>query len=231
MDTFSLYTSNMSQTCILCGQVLATKYFSTRFVKVSVEKVPWLVDRLQVQVLPCVGCFIGGKLKHRCVTVSWRKGSQCGSLRLIRCRGRLIGFEELGNDDSFATAALELRLSLIGEYGMRLRWHVRSRKAEELRQVSLKVQVRQVKASRPRRVAEDGAEVPTMRMKMRVTEIPGGCRVVNHVDEDEDVVAIGPKRRRHIRRSVGASGLACMGSALHLFLFHSSIRFHLCLTT
>lgn len=79
MDTFSLYTSNMSQTCILCGQVLATKYFSTRFVKVSVEKVPWLVDRLQVQVLPCVGCFIGGKLKHRCVTVSWRKGSQCGT--------------------------------------------------------------------------------------------------------------------------------------------------------
>ena len=97
--------------------------------------------------------------------------------------------------------------------------------------MSSKVQVRQVKASRPRRVAEDGAEVPTMRMKMRVTEIPGGCRVVNHVDEGEDVVAIGPKRRRHIRRSVGANGLACMGSALHLFLFHSSIRFHLCLTT
>lgn len=28
---------------------------------------------------------------------------------------RLIGFEELGNDDAFETATLELRLSMCGE--------------------------------------------------------------------------------------------------------------------
>ncbi|KZW04073.1 thioredoxin-like protein [Exidia glandulosa HHB12029] len=72
-------------------EAIAPKYFSTRFIRVCVENVPWLVDKLQVQVLPCVACFVGGVLKHR-----------------------LIGFEELGNDDSFTTASLEMKLSLLG---------------------------------------------------------------------------------------------------------------------
>ncbi|EJD53742.1 thioredoxin-like protein [Auricularia subglabra TFB-10046 SS5] len=71
-------------------ETIAPKYFSTRFIRVNVENAPWLVDRLQVQVLPCVACFIGGVLKHR-----------------------MIGFEELGNNDSFATASLEIRLQLV----------------------------------------------------------------------------------------------------------------------
>ncbi|KAH7105553.1 thioredoxin-like protein [Auriculariales sp. MPI-PUGE-AT-0066] len=72
-------------------EALAPRYFATRFIRVFVENVPWLVNKLQVQVLPFIGCFMDGVLKHR-----------------------MVGFEELGNDDSFATAALEMRLSLIG---------------------------------------------------------------------------------------------------------------------
>ncbi|KAF9519525.1 hypothetical protein BS47DRAFT_1336960, partial [Hydnum rufescens UP504] len=72
-------------------EILAPRHFSTRFVRVFVENVPWLVEKLQIKILPCVVCFING--------VS---------------RDRLIGFEEIGNDDSFTTSALELRLSQSG---------------------------------------------------------------------------------------------------------------------
>ncbi|KAK7061834.1 thioredoxin-like protein [Favolaschia claudopus] len=70
---------------------LAPKYFNTRFFRVFVENVPWLVERLGIKVLPCVICFVDGVSKDR-----------------------LIGFEELGNTDGFETAVLELRLSTIG---------------------------------------------------------------------------------------------------------------------
>ncbi|KAH8999250.1 thioredoxin-like protein [Lactarius akahatsu] len=66
---------------------LAPKYFNTRFLRVFVEKVPFLVEKLGIKVLPCVVCFIKGVTKDR-----------------------IIGFEELGNVDSFSTATLELRL-------------------------------------------------------------------------------------------------------------------------
>ncbi|KAF8621675.1 hypothetical protein AX15_007688 [Amanita polypyramis BW_CC] len=70
---------------------LAMKYFRTRFFRVFVENVPWVVQRLGVKVLPCVICFIDGVSKDR-----------------------LIGFEELGNNDSFTTALLETRLLSCG---------------------------------------------------------------------------------------------------------------------
>ncbi|KAF8195758.1 GTPase inhibitor [Mycena galopus ATCC 62051] len=70
---------------------LAPKYFDTRFFRVFVEDVPWLVERLGVKVLPCVICFVDGVSKDR-----------------------LIGFEELGNSDAFDTAVLELRLAVSG---------------------------------------------------------------------------------------------------------------------
>jgi len=71
--------------------VLAPKYFNTRFLRVFVENVPFLVEKLGIKVLPCVICFIKGVSKDR-----------------------IIGFEELGNVDSFSTATLELRLLHIG---------------------------------------------------------------------------------------------------------------------
>ncbi|EEB90436.1 hypothetical protein MPER_11357 [Moniliophthora perniciosa FA553] len=70
---------------------LALKYFNTRFSRVFVENIPWLVEKLQIKVLPCVICFVKGITKDR-----------------------LIGFEDLGNNDAFSTAALELRLAQTG---------------------------------------------------------------------------------------------------------------------
>ncbi|KAJ7129544.1 thioredoxin-like protein [Mycena epipterygia] len=70
---------------------LAPKYFDTRFFRVFVENVPWLVEKLGIKVLPCVMCFVDGISKDR-----------------------LIGFEELGNNDGFDTAVLELRLAVSG---------------------------------------------------------------------------------------------------------------------
>ncbi|KAJ3909878.1 thioredoxin-like protein [Lentinula edodes] len=70
---------------------IAPKYFNTRFFRVFVENIPWLVEKLSIKVLPCVICFVKGVTKDR-----------------------IIGFEELGNNDAFTTAALELRLSVCG---------------------------------------------------------------------------------------------------------------------
>ncbi|KZT26857.1 thioredoxin-like protein [Neolentinus lepideus HHB14362 ss-1] len=70
---------------------LALKYFSTRFIRVFVENVPWLVEKLSIKVLPCV--------------ISFRNGVS---------KDRIIGFEELGNSDAFDTAVLELRFTQSG---------------------------------------------------------------------------------------------------------------------
>jgi len=70
---------------------LAPKYFATRFLRVFVESVPWLVERLGIKVLPCVICFVHGESK-----------------------ARLIGFEDLGNEDGFDTGTLEWKLLQIG---------------------------------------------------------------------------------------------------------------------
>ncbi|THV08427.1 thioredoxin-like protein [Dendrothele bispora CBS 962.96] len=70
---------------------LAPKYFNTRFIRVFVENIPWLVEKLGIKILPCVICFVDGVTKDR-----------------------LVGFEELGNNDAFTTATLELRLAVCG---------------------------------------------------------------------------------------------------------------------
>ncbi|TPX32907.1 hypothetical protein SmJEL517_g04065 [Synchytrium microbalum] len=67
--------------------ILARKHFKTRFIKVDVDNAPFLVDRLKIQVLPCVVCFIDGIAADR-----------------------LVGFDELGLTDSFQTNLLEQRL-------------------------------------------------------------------------------------------------------------------------
>lgn len=82
------------QRCIIMDkhlEAIAPRYYNTRFIRVFVENVPWLVEKLSVKVLPCVICFIDGVSKDR-----------------------LIGFEELGNNDTFNTATLELRLKVSG---------------------------------------------------------------------------------------------------------------------
>ncbi|EJU06474.1 thioredoxin-like protein [Dacryopinax primogenitus] len=72
-------------------EALAPNYPGTRFLRVLVENVPFLVDRLQIKVLPCVVCFVKGVTKDR-----------------------LVGFEQLGNADEFETGVLELRLKQSG---------------------------------------------------------------------------------------------------------------------
>jgi hypothetical protein len=48
-------------------QALAPKYFNTRFLRVFVENVPFLVEKLGLKVLPCVVCFVKGISKDRSV--------------------------------------------------------------------------------------------------------------------------------------------------------------------
>ncbi|KAF9577350.1 hypothetical protein BGW38_007490 [Lunasporangiospora selenospora] len=72
-------------------EALAKKHYKTKFMKIKVENAPFLVEKLQVKMLPCVISFTDG------IAVD-----------------RLIGFEELGNTDSFSTAMLELRYKTVG---------------------------------------------------------------------------------------------------------------------
>lgn len=46
-------------------EALAPKYFNTRFLRVFVENVPFLVEKLGIKILPCVICFIKGISKDR----------------------------------------------------------------------------------------------------------------------------------------------------------------------
>jgi thioredoxin-like negative regulator of GroEL len=41
-------------------QILSRKYFKTRFVQIDVDHAPFLVQKLKIQVLPCVIMFLEG---------------------------------------------------------------------------------------------------------------------------------------------------------------------------
>ncbi|KAL1918665.1 uncharacterized protein VTP21DRAFT_2687 [Calcarisporiella thermophila] len=79
---------------------LAKKHFTTKFMKINVENAPFLVEKLKIQVLPCILCFVDGVVVDR-----------------------LIGFEELGNTDSFTTDMLEKRLAKSGVIKRRTQSH------------------------------------------------------------------------------------------------------------
>ncbi|EIW71815.1 hypothetical protein TREMEDRAFT_67971 [Tremella mesenterica DSM 1558] len=70
---------------------LAPRYRNTIFLRASVADTPFFVGKFGIQVLPCVLAFMDGQL-----------------------RDRLIGFEELGNSDSFSLSTLEFRLKHTG---------------------------------------------------------------------------------------------------------------------
>ncbi|KAH9452344.1 hypothetical protein MJO28_008782 [Puccinia striiformis f. sp. tritici] len=72
---------------------LSFKYFATRFLRVDVANVPWLVEKLQVKVLPCVVGFLDGVSKDR-----------------------IVGFEGITGETSkeINSSALELRLKQAG---------------------------------------------------------------------------------------------------------------------
>lgn len=67
---------------------LATTHYNTRFVKIKVENSPFLVVKMGIKVLPCVLCWIDGKVVDR-----------------------IVGFEGLGyTENTFTTKDLETRL-------------------------------------------------------------------------------------------------------------------------
>ncbi|KAL7416335.1 thioredoxin-like protein [Mrakia frigida] len=74
---------------------IAPNHPKTLFLKADVANVPWLVEKMQIKVLPCVLCFVGGSAKDK-----------------------IVGFEGLtmveGKEDDFKSGALENRLKESG---------------------------------------------------------------------------------------------------------------------
>ena len=71
---------------------LAKQHFETRFIKVDVEKLPWLAEQFNIMMLPTIQLIEGGKTFHS-----------------------IIGFDEFGGSDTFPTERVE---SVLTHYGM-----------------------------------------------------------------------------------------------------------------
>ncbi|XP_072300848.1 thioredoxin domain-containing protein 9 [Eucyclogobius newberryi] len=67
--------------------ILAKKHIETKFLKLNVEKAPFLTERLRIKVIPSLALLIDGKTKDY-----------------------VVGFSDLGNTDEFPTEMLEWRL-------------------------------------------------------------------------------------------------------------------------
>lgn len=68
-------------------RAMALKYPEVKIAKINVERAKFFVNKLNIQVLPAVLCFIDGVLKQK-----------------------IIGFEAFKNSDTFATREIEKRL-------------------------------------------------------------------------------------------------------------------------
>ncbi|KAF0026620.1 hypothetical protein F2P81_021357 [Scophthalmus maximus] len=66
---------------------LAKKHVETKFIKLNVEKAPFLTERLRIKTIPTLALLIDGKTKDY-----------------------VVGFTDLGNTDEFPTEMLEWRL-------------------------------------------------------------------------------------------------------------------------
>lgn len=71
--------------------LLAPKHPETRFVKLSVDRAPFLCDRLHIRVLPTIACVLESKTKDY-----------------------IKGFDDLGGHDEFSTEMLAWRLGCAG---------------------------------------------------------------------------------------------------------------------
>nr|NP_001299547.1 thioredoxin domain-containing protein 9 [Papilio xuthus]BAM18501.1 viral IAP-associated factor [Papilio xuthus] len=69
-------------------QTLAKKHVETRFIKLDVERAPFLTGRLKIRVLPTIGLVKDKKTKDF-----------------------IVGFTDLGNCDDFTTEVLEWRIA------------------------------------------------------------------------------------------------------------------------
>lgn len=66
---------------------MAKKHLETKFIKLNVEKAPFLTERLRIKVIPTLALVKDGKTKDY-----------------------VVGFTDLGNTDDFSTEMLEWRL-------------------------------------------------------------------------------------------------------------------------
>lgn len=71
--------------------ILAPKHLETKFIKLSVERCPFLCDRLKIRIIPTIALVIDGKTKDY-----------------------IKGFDDLGGHDEFPTEILEWRLGCAG---------------------------------------------------------------------------------------------------------------------
>ncbi|XP_035030815.1 thioredoxin domain-containing protein 9 [Hippoglossus stenolepis] len=71
--------------------ILAKKHVETKFIKLNVEKAPFLTERLRIKTIPTLALLIDGKTKDY-----------------------VVGFTDLGNTDDFSTEMLEWRLGCSG---------------------------------------------------------------------------------------------------------------------
>ncbi|KAG7331284.1 hypothetical protein KOW79_005253 [Hemibagrus wyckioides] len=67
--------------------IMAKKHLETKFIKLNVEKAPFLTERLRIKVIPTLALVKDGKTKDY-----------------------VVGFTDLGNTDDFSTEMLEWRL-------------------------------------------------------------------------------------------------------------------------
>jgi thioredoxin-like negative regulator of GroEL len=72
-------------------KLLSSIYFETRWLRFNVEQASFFVEKLKIQVLPCVLVFLDGRVIDR-----------------------IVGFEELGNIDTFSSATFAKRLARSG---------------------------------------------------------------------------------------------------------------------
>jgi hypothetical protein len=72
-------------------EILASRYIDCKFVKLNIEKSPYLAERLRIIMLPTIMLINNGKTEHS-----------------------IIGFDEMGGSDDFETEDLEQVLSAWG---------------------------------------------------------------------------------------------------------------------
>ncbi len=71
--------------------LLAPKHLETRFIKLSVDRAPFLCDKLHIRILPTIACVLEAKTKDY-----------------------IKGFDDLGGHDEFSTEMLAWRLGCAG---------------------------------------------------------------------------------------------------------------------
>lgn len=72
-------------------EILARKHIEAKFVKLNVDRAPFITERLHIKTLPTIALLIDNIVKDR-----------------------IIGFADLGNHDEFSTEVLEWRLGCGG---------------------------------------------------------------------------------------------------------------------